>query len=81
MQQGKEPLRSFGDLMQFMQKSKAPETVDSNRSAESDTPDPTAPVPVAASDSPSSEPSSSETSGNGDMSEAGHSSSDASTTA
>jgi predicted RNA-binding protein with RPS1 domain len=81
MQQGKEPLRSFGDLVQFMQKSKTPEAVVSPRSAESDTPDPTAPVPVAASDSPSSEPSSSDTSGNGDMSEAGHSSSDASTTA
>ncbi len=81
MQQGKEPLRSFGDLMQFMQKSKTPETVDSNRSAESDTPVPVVPVPVAASDSPSSETSSSDTSGNGDMSEAGHSSSDASTTA
>jgi predicted RNA-binding protein with RPS1 domain len=81
MQQGKEPLRSFGDLMQFIQKSKSPETDDAPRSVQGDSAAPAVSAPAAASDSPSSETPSSVASENDGMSEAGQSASDANTTA
>jgi hypothetical protein len=56
MQQGKEPLRSFSDLMQFMKKSKP----DSEIVPEQKGTDPVTPASPAADSTPTPNPSSNE---------------------